>query len=176
MRKVVLFAFREEPGCFAHAMLNALDMKLRGWDVKLVIEGEELVLSLKPHWIYILIDRPLVLVFAILADAELDGLVVVRLVLAGLAGMFGAVVIVGIAVVVAWPLAYFGMSRWLEGFAYRADLVWWLFAAAGLVTLGIAVLTATAAALTGARISDEIAKDLTTQTPERIRAQLPEYL
>lgn len=30
-------------------------------------EGEELVLSLKPHWIYILIDRPLVLVFAILA-------------------------------------------------------------------------------------------------------------
>jgi protein required for attachment to host cells len=25
-------------------------------------------------------------------------------------------------------------------------------------------------------ISDEIAKDLTTQTPERIRAQLPEYL
>lgn len=39
-RRVALFAFREEPGCFSHALLNALDMKLRGWDVKLVIEGD----------------------------------------------------------------------------------------------------------------------------------------
>lgn len=40
MRKVALFAFSPDPGCFAHVMLNALDMRDRGWEVKLVVEGE----------------------------------------------------------------------------------------------------------------------------------------
>jgi hypothetical protein len=39
MRKVVLFAFNGELMCFAHVLLNALDMKDKGWDVKVVIEG-----------------------------------------------------------------------------------------------------------------------------------------
>ena len=40
MKKVVLFAFNGDLGCFAHVLLNALDMKNRGCDVKVVIEGE----------------------------------------------------------------------------------------------------------------------------------------
>jgi putative ABC transport system permease protein len=33
------------------------------------------------------------------------------------------------------------MSRWLENFAYRVDLGWWIFALAGAVALLIALLT-----------------------------------
>ena len=38
MKKVVVFAFNGEPAHFAHAMLNAMDMKDRGYDVKVVVE------------------------------------------------------------------------------------------------------------------------------------------
>ena len=37
--KIVIVAFAGEAPCFAHALLNGLDMRARGWDVKLVIEG-----------------------------------------------------------------------------------------------------------------------------------------
>jgi hypothetical protein len=39
MKKIVLFAFNGEPMCFVHALLTALDMNERKYDVKLVIEG-----------------------------------------------------------------------------------------------------------------------------------------
>ncbi len=39
MKKVVIFAFQGELMCFAHALLNALDLKKAGFEVKLVIEG-----------------------------------------------------------------------------------------------------------------------------------------
>jgi len=39
MRKAVLFAFNGEFMCFIHVLLNALDMKAKGMDVKIVIEG-----------------------------------------------------------------------------------------------------------------------------------------
>jgi hypothetical protein len=38
-KKVVLVAFNGEPVCFVHVLLNALDMRERGYEVKLVIEG-----------------------------------------------------------------------------------------------------------------------------------------
>ena len=38
--KIVLFAFAGEAPCFAHALLNCLDMHSRGFEVKLVIEGK----------------------------------------------------------------------------------------------------------------------------------------
>lgn len=38
-RRVVLVAFNGEAMCFGHVLLNALDMKERGYDVKIVIEG-----------------------------------------------------------------------------------------------------------------------------------------
>ena len=40
MRKVALFAFNGEIACFVHVMLNAVDMKERGWEVKIILEGE----------------------------------------------------------------------------------------------------------------------------------------
>jgi putative ABC transport system permease protein len=48
---------------------------------------------------------------------------------------------VAIAFLTATPLAYFAMSRWLEDFAYRTELSWWIFALAGILALGIALLT-----------------------------------
>ncbi len=49
--------------------------------------------------------------------------------------------IVLIANLIAWPLAYVAMERWLQDFAYRIDIVWWVFALAGGVALMIASLT-----------------------------------
>lgn len=46
-----------------------------------------------------------------------------------------------VAIVVAIPLAYYFTNQWLKGFAYRIDLKWWMFAAAGVLALGIALLT-----------------------------------
>ena len=43
--------------------------------------------------------------------------------------------------VIAIPLAWLLMSRWLNEFAYRIPLHWWLFACAGLITIGLALLT-----------------------------------
>jgi putative ABC transport system permease protein len=48
---------------------------------------------------------------------------------------------VAIAFVIATPIAYFAMNKWLENFAYKTSLSWWIFALAGLLALGIALLT-----------------------------------
>jgi putative ABC transport system permease protein len=48
---------------------------------------------------------------------------------------------VAIAFVIATPIAYFAMNKWLESFAYKTELSWWIFALAGLLALGIALLT-----------------------------------
>ncbi len=39
MKKVALFVFNGDPMCFVHVLLNALDMKDRGYDIKVIIEG-----------------------------------------------------------------------------------------------------------------------------------------
>ena len=46
-----------------------------------------------------------------------------------------------IAFIIATPIAYYAMNRWLENFAYKTTLSWWIFALAGLLALGIALLT-----------------------------------
>ncbi len=46
-----------------------------------------------------------------------------------------------IAFVVVCPVAYYAMHKWLENFAYKTTLSWWIFALAGLLALGIALLT-----------------------------------
>jgi putative ABC transport system permease protein len=48
---------------------------------------------------------------------------------------------VAIAFVIATPLAWFTMHKWLENFAYKTELSWWIFALSGLLALGIALLT-----------------------------------
>lgn len=57
-----------------------------------------------------------------------------------------------IANAVAWPVAWWGMRRWLEGFAYKAALSADLFVLAGLAALVIAVLTVASQALGAASI------------------------
>jgi putative ABC transport system permease protein len=46
-----------------------------------------------------------------------------------------------IAFVVATPLAYLAMNKWLENFAYKTALSWWIFVLAGLIALIVALLT-----------------------------------
>ena len=48
---------------------------------------------------------------------------------------------VAIAFVIATPIAWFTMHKWLESFAYKTELSWWIFALAGLLALGIALIT-----------------------------------
>ena len=48
---------------------------------------------------------------------------------------------VAIAFVIATPVAYYAMNKWLENFAYKTELSWWIFVLAGLLALGIALLT-----------------------------------
>ncbi|MCF8358105.1 MAG: ABC transporter permease [Prolixibacteraceae bacterium] len=48
---------------------------------------------------------------------------------------------VAIAFVIATPIAYYAMNKWLESFAYKTTLSWWIFALAGMLALGIALLT-----------------------------------
>ena len=48
---------------------------------------------------------------------------------------------VAIAFVIAMPIAYYAMNKWLENFAYKTTISWWIFALAGLLALGIALLT-----------------------------------
>ncbi|MCY1719255.1 ABC transporter permease [Prolixibacteraceae bacterium Z1-6] len=48
---------------------------------------------------------------------------------------------VAVAFGLATPLAYFAMRTWLETFAYKTILNWWIFVTAGVVTLSIALLT-----------------------------------
>ena len=45
------------------------------------------------------------------------------------------------AFVIACPIAYYAMSKWLENFAYKTELSWWVFALAGLMALAIALIT-----------------------------------
>jgi putative ABC transport system permease protein len=62
-------------------------------------------------------------------------------------------VLVGVASLIAFPIAGWGMSRWLQGFAYRVGLEWWIFALAGVMALLIAVLTVGFRALNAAMIN-----------------------
>jgi putative ABC transport system permease protein len=46
-----------------------------------------------------------------------------------------------VANLIAWPVGYFVMNRWLEGFAFRASLSIWIFVISGLTAFAIAALT-----------------------------------
>ena len=46
-----------------------------------------------------------------------------------------------IAFVIATPLSFYAMSKWLENFAYKTNVSWWIFALAGIMALGVALFT-----------------------------------
>lgn len=45
-----------------------------------------------------------------------------------------------IANLIAWPVSWWALDQWLNNYAYRVDLSWWIFLAAGLITMAITVL------------------------------------
>ena len=50
---------------------------------------------------------------------------------------------VAMAFVLATPIAWYAMSGWLENFAYKTTLSWWIFLLSGILALVIALLTVT---------------------------------
>ena len=71
------------------------------------------------------------------------------------------ILLVGIAILIAGPVAWWGMSTWLENFAYRIDPEWWMFAVSAIVALGIALLTVALQSVRAALINP--AKTLRTE-------------
>lgn len=55
-----------------------------------------------------------------------------------------------ISTVLAVPLAWWAMNKWLQDFAYRINIGWWVFAAAGVLALLIALLTVSSQAIKAA--------------------------
>ena len=58
---------------------------------------------------------------------------------------------VAISFVLATPIAFYGMSKWLESFAYKTTLSWWVFALAGLISFLIVLLTVSGLTFRAAR-------------------------
>ena len=46
-----------------------------------------------------------------------------------------------IAIIIASPLAFLAMTNWLENYAYRINISWWIFVIGGLIAIGIALIT-----------------------------------
>src|SRR5262249_4080431 len=61
----------------------------------------------------------------------------------GIVGMLSKdfVRLIIIAALIAFPVAWWAMSKWLQGFVYRIQIGWWVFMAAGLTALLIALIT-----------------------------------
>ena len=55
--------------------------------------------------------------------------------------------LVSIAFVIACPIALWGINKWLQDFAYKAEIHWWTFAIAGILAVAIALLTVSFQAL-----------------------------
>jgi putative ABC transport system permease protein len=55
-----------------------------------------------------------------------------------------------VAFVIAVPISWWLMNKWLEGFAYRTSISWWMYAVAGLVSVFIAMITVSSQALRAA--------------------------
>lgn len=49
--------------------------------------------------------------------------------------------LVGIAAVIAFPVAWYIMYSWLQDFAYRTSIAWWVFIVVGVIAAAIALLT-----------------------------------
>ena len=46
-----------------------------------------------------------------------------------------------LAIIISFPIAWWAMTKWLQNFEYKLDLTWWVFALAGVLAIGIALLT-----------------------------------
>ena len=59
-------------------------------------------------------------------------------------------VLVGIAFLIASPIAWFFMNNWLQDYVYRINVSWWIFAAGGILSIFIALFTVSSKALQAA--------------------------
>jgi putative ABC transport system permease protein len=51
------------------------------------------------------------------------------------------VILVVVSFIIASPIAWYFMNKWLEDFAYHIAIKWWMFALAGVISVTIALLT-----------------------------------
>ncbi|HMH22494.1 MAG TPA: FtsX-like permease family protein, partial [Puia sp.] len=74
---------------------------------------------------------------------------------ANIAGMLSRdfVVLVIIAIFIASPIAWYIMSQWLQGFAYRIPISGWVFPAAGMAAISIALVTVSFQAMRAAIVN-----------------------
>jgi putative ABC transport system permease protein len=69
--------------------------------------------------------------------------------------------LVAIATIIAVPIAWFAMNKWLQEFAYRIDIQWWMFLLSGIVAILIALITVSSQAIKAA-LTDPV-KNLRTE-------------
>ncbi len=58
--------------------------------------------------------------------------------------------LVVVALLIATPVTWYGMNKWLQDFAYRTTISWWIFLAAGMIAMMIALITVSFNALKAA--------------------------
>ncbi|WP_460981122.1 ABC transporter permease [Spirosoma fluminis] len=85
-------------------------------------------------------------VVAFMAETRTKEVSVRKVLGASTANIFGLfsfdfVKLVVVALVLSSPVAWYVMNQWLQKFAYKIDIEWWMFALAGLLAVGIALLT-----------------------------------
>jgi ABC-type antimicrobial peptide transport system permease subunit len=66
-----------------------------------------------------------------------------------------------IALILASPVAWYFMNQWLQDFAYRIQISWWIFLLAGVIAIVIALITISTQAIKAAIASP--AKSLRTE-------------
>ena len=61
----------------------------------------------------------------------------------GLVGLLSRdfIILVAIAALIAFPVAWWALNKWLQDFAYRISIEWWVFIAAAVIALVIALVT-----------------------------------
>jgi putative ABC transport system permease protein len=66
-------------------------------------------------------------------------------------------ILIGMAFLIAAPVAWYFMHQWLQNYAYRTDLSWWIFFASGLLSLLVAMATISSIAIRAAVTNPAIA-------------------
>jgi putative ABC transport system permease protein len=61
--------------------------------------------------------------------------------------------LVGISIIIATPIAWYVLNKWLQNFAYHIDLEWWMFALAGILAIFIALATVSFQAIKAALVN-----------------------
>jgi len=74
---------------------------------------------------------------------------------AGIAGLLSKefLQLVLLAALIAFPFAWWAMNKWLQGFAYRITISWWVFAIAGVVATLIALITISMQSVRAAKLN-----------------------